>query len=106
MLEGAYAHIFGKLNEDIVINKTNSGRRYGILSVSVTHRPSNKTDNFQIVVWNEFILHNQCPFLKKGKKVYVFGELGTVEQIVLQHGTPCNAIIMDVKDRFKVKVIV
>lgn len=106
MLEGAYAHIFGKISKDIVIGRTNNGRKYGILSVSVTHRPGNKTDIFQIVVWNELILQNQYQLLRKGKKVYVFGELSTIEQIVLQHGIPCNAIIMDVKARFKVKVMV
>jgi hypothetical protein len=57
-------------------------------------------------VWNELILHNQWRLLKKGKAVYVFGELSATEQIVLHHGTPCNAIVMDVKDRFKVKVLV
>lgn len=105
MLEGAYAHIFGKLNEDIVIGITNSGKEYGILSLSVTHRPSNKSDIFQIIVWNELILQNQYQFLKKGKNVYVFGELSTIEQIILQHDIPCNAIVIDVKDRFKVKVM-
>lgn len=112
MLEGAYAHIFGKLNEDIIISEASNGKRYGILSVSVTHHVdkkfievSNKADIFQIVIYSEVILLNQHQLLKKGKSVYIFGELSTTEQIVWQYGNPCKAIIMAVKDRFKVEIM-
>ena len=112
MLEGAYAHIFGKLNEDIIIDRASNGQRYGILSVSVTHhidkrftKVSNKNNIFQVIIWSEFILFSQRCYLKKGAKVYIYGELSTTDQIVWQYGKPCNAIIMEVNERFKVEVL-
>jgi single-stranded DNA-binding protein len=113
MLEGAYAHIFGTLNDDIfVINELNNGKSLGILSLSVTHhrensfiKLNNKIDFFHVFIWSEVILSNQYQSLKKGRKVYIYGELGTTEQTVTHYGVYCKTIIIEVNDRFKVEVL-
>lgn len=112
MLEGAYTHIFGTLNEDIIINEAANGGRVGILSVSITHHLENgfieaskRTDFFRVFIWSKTILYEHWQSLKKGNKVYIFGELRAIEQTITWHGIPCNAIIIEVNNRFKAEVL-
>lgn len=88
MFDGAYVEICGNLGEDIAIKETKTGRKYGLLLVTVqkksdtwseTNQPHYKTHWYRVYIWNQSLLESQSSSYKKGERVLIIGELDMVE---------------------------
>lgn len=83
MFSGAYALICGTLIENMKIYKTSDGIKYGIITITITPKPTytkkktkhHNTYHLPVYIWNRKLLSYKSAHLKAGQHVWVIGEL-------------------------------
>lgn len=76
----ARVDMLGILGKDIEIKKSKNNNDYGVLTITVK-RESGKVDWFTVFVWSQKLLNKLSADLKKGKCVWIVGELEVIKKI-------------------------
>ncbi len=73
--------LIGRLGKDAELHDTKTGKQYMKFGLATNRRKGREevTEWHNVIVWNEKLVENLHPYLKKGKQVYLEGLVTSFE---------------------------